>query len=242
MASTETPIDAEVTTHKTLAEALLGFQGEAGDLQLGKDAQGQVGSQKYKYLTLDKLMDAVRPTLTRHGLVWATLPGRDDTGSPALHFRLIHAASKEELAGAMPLMMTQEDPQRQGSALTYARRYSVSAVLGVVADDDDDAASATAPSRNGGARVTSSSPAQQTEPTATARQRGLINGKAGEKGLPPIELADIVLAATENEPRHFESQSAAEDWLRRAMDRLPARTVDTILAAIERAEPEDIPV
>jgi hypothetical protein len=73
---------------------------------------------------------------------------------------------------------------------------------------------------------------------ATARQRGLINGRANEKGLPPTTLAGIVLAASESETREFDSQSDAEAWLKRALDRLPARLVDPIIERISQAPVE----
>jgi hypothetical protein len=55
-----------------------------------------------------------------------------------LAYRLVHAATGDALEGSMPLMLKSADPQGQGSALTYARRYSIMAVLGLVPDEDDD--------------------------------------------------------------------------------------------------------
>jgi hypothetical protein len=44
----------------------------------------------------------------------------------------------------MPLLLAKSDPQGQGSAITYARRYALMAVLGLVADEDDDGNKASA--------------------------------------------------------------------------------------------------
>lgn len=38
----------------------------------------------------------------------------------------------------MPLMIMKLDPQSLGSSLTYARRYALSAIVGICADEDDD--------------------------------------------------------------------------------------------------------
>lgn len=92
---------------------------------------------------------------------------------------------------------------------------------------------------SGAARVTAR-PAQKTERVVTPKQRSLIFAKAGEKNMPPGDLANIVLAATESNPIDFESQTAAEDWLRRAMDRLPAKHVDAVLAGIGQADPVEV--
>jgi ERF superfamily len=129
---TEAVVDAEVVP-ATLMAALLAVQAEAP-----KIIKDQANLHfKSKFASLDAVMDAVGPILARHGLVWVTLPGREE-GEPVLAYKLVHAASGEELQGAMPLMLKSADPQGQGSALTYARRYSIMAVLGLVPDEDDD--------------------------------------------------------------------------------------------------------
>jgi uncharacterized protein (DUF3820 family) len=66
-------------------------------------------------------------------------------GAPALETRLIHAESGEQITSHMPLVLTKQDPQSQGSALTYARRYALLAILGLVGDEDDDASRAQSP-------------------------------------------------------------------------------------------------
>jgi hypothetical protein len=67
-----------------------------------------------------------------------TFPESAEGGRPVLGYRLQHAQSGEKVGGVMPLLLTKQDPQGLGSALTYARRYSLCAVLNLVADDDDD--------------------------------------------------------------------------------------------------------
>lgn len=117
----------------TLLEALLAFQKAAPTLQ--KDAINP--HFKAKYVSLDKLTEAVTPVLNEHGLVWLTKPVATDAG-PSLEYELIHVSSGERVSGVMPLLLKANDPQGQGSALTYARRYSMMTVLGLVANEDDD--------------------------------------------------------------------------------------------------------
>jgi hypothetical protein len=95
---------------------------------------------KGKYAPLDTIVETVGPILHKHGLVWMTLPGRDAHGDPSLTYRLAHAPTGEVLEGSMPLLLSKQDAQGQGSAITYARRYALCAVLNLVADDDDDGA------------------------------------------------------------------------------------------------------
>jgi hypothetical protein len=145
-----------------LAKALLAFQKEAPDLH--KDSKAVVptksgGKYEYRYLGLDGAMEKIRPLLTKHGLVLIQLPTVLD-GKPALRTKLMHESGEAE--EDTMLVLGAADPQGQGSALTYARRYSIMAVLGLVADEDDDATAAQ-PKRNGPAKA-GEPPAQADEP------------------------------------------------------------------------------
>lgn len=98
---------------------------------------------KSKYADLGAVWDAVQDALKNHDLTVTQFP--DAIGQePALTTMLIHA-SGEWLSGTYPLMVTDKEstPQGYGSALTYARRYGLSAVMGVIADTDDDGNAAT---------------------------------------------------------------------------------------------------
>lgn len=124
----------DMSSKDGLLPALLAVQGEAPTLP--KNAENP--HYKSKFCPLDTIVETIGPILNRHGLVWMTLPGRDEHGDPALTYRLSHAATGEKLEGTMPLLLSKADAQGQGSAITYARRYAICAVLNLVADDDDD--------------------------------------------------------------------------------------------------------
>jgi hypothetical protein len=117
----------------SLLEAVLALQADAPTLP--KDATNP--HFRSKYTPLDTIVETIRPLLGKHGLVWMTLPVSSE-GRPALFYRLAHAKTGEEISGTMPLLLGKEDSQGFGSAITYARRYSLCAVLNLVADDDDD--------------------------------------------------------------------------------------------------------
>src|SRR4051812_29575001 len=116
--------------HATLFAALLAVQGEAGTLT--KDATNP--HFRSKYVPLDTIVEEVGPILHRHGLVWMAKPGENGEGKPVLNYVLGHAKSGEREEGSMPLLLQKSDPQGQGSARTYARRYALCAVLNLVAD------------------------------------------------------------------------------------------------------------
>lgn len=91
------------------------------------------GTYKFKYATLDHLIEHVRGPLTENGLwfVQMTQPGEMVT-------RIVHE-SGEFVDSAVPMPNLPNKPQEAGSVLTYFRRYSLSVALGLASDEDDDA-------------------------------------------------------------------------------------------------------
>jgi hypothetical protein len=144
-----------VGTAGTLNEALLAVQGGLSDLQLRRNEKGEVeyktktggsGRFEYLYLSYPKLLEQVRPMLTRNGLVWQTFPTTLE-GVPALRYRLLHAPSSQAEGDVMKLMLDKQTSQAQGSGLTYARRQALMAVLEITPDGDDDGRAASKPAR-----------------------------------------------------------------------------------------------
>lgn len=97
------------------------------------------GRYTFKYATLDSIIDHVRPSLTENGLWFTQTLESGDNGKYRLVTTLLHS-SGQTIRSETPLLV--EDGggnQAFGSALTYMRRYSLTAMLGVAADEDDDA-------------------------------------------------------------------------------------------------------
>jgi hypothetical protein len=95
---------------------------------------------KSKYAALPDVVAHAAPILAKHGLAVTqsiTYIIAGDTIFDALKTALIHK-SGQYIENEMLLHLPKQDPQGQGSAVTYARRYSYMAILGLVADDDDD--------------------------------------------------------------------------------------------------------
>lgn len=98
---------------------------------------------KSSYADLTSVWDACRAALTKNGL--SVIQKTDfSEGEVWLETMLLHS-SGENITGRYPLRPQQQTPQGYGSALTYARRYSLAAMVGVVADEDDDGNAASAP-------------------------------------------------------------------------------------------------
>ncbi|MFM8798731.1 MAG: ERF family protein [Fluviibacter sp.] len=92
---------------------------------------------KSKFASLKAVREATEPILGRHGLKIMQFPSQTYDGKPALTTWLTHT-SGQFIRDTTPLSMAKSDPQAQGSAITYLRRYCWSSVLGLVTDEDDD--------------------------------------------------------------------------------------------------------
>lgn len=124
---------------KNLLNALASFQKDP--TIIGKTEDNPYFSSKY--VPLDKLMLRVREKLNEHGLTITQYPTTVEGGFPALATMLFHAESGEYLETIARLILVKDDPQAQGSAITYMRRYSIESILGIVTTKDDDANQAT---------------------------------------------------------------------------------------------------
>jgi hypothetical protein len=102
-----------------------------------KDTKGQIGQNRsYKYADLTSVWDACKQALSSNDIAVIQKPDFDNSGM-WLETMLLHA-SGESVTGRYPLRPAQDTPQAYGSAITYAKRYSLSAMVGVVTEEDDD--------------------------------------------------------------------------------------------------------
>jgi len=92
---------------------------------------------KSKYAALPEVVASAGPVLAKHGLAISQHITYDDSGNDCLMTYLLHK-SGQYIAYSMKLHIVKGDPQSQLSAVTYARRGSYMACLGLVADVDDD--------------------------------------------------------------------------------------------------------
>jgi hypothetical protein len=94
---------------------------------------------KNDYATLQATLDAVKPTLNECGLVLTQeiRHGNSEPGCVRVTTRIVHAASGEQTQDAQVIPLAKNDPQGHGSAVTYARRYAIQAMLAIASEDDD---------------------------------------------------------------------------------------------------------
>jgi hypothetical protein len=91
---------------------------------------------KSKYADLAAVWDAIRVPLTSNGI--AVLQNVENIGEAvAVTTRLVHAGQFYEF-GPLVVPLAQHTAHGIGSAITYGKRYSLSAAVGVATDEDDD--------------------------------------------------------------------------------------------------------
>ena len=211
---------------KEIATALSYFQGKMTAVK--KDATNPF--YKSKYATLDTIWDTIRKPLSENGLSVAQTMNLID-GKSVLETTLYHT-SGEWISGTQLVNPVKDDPQGLGSAITYARRYSLSAILGLVSDDDDDANTATKQESNVEQKVIVAKPVstvgetpQKTE-GITVPQTKKIHATAKEKGL-SVESARSYMQKT------FKKSSTKE---------LTKDEASTMIEFLEEIKPDDIPL
>lgn len=155
-------------THETFGHALAAFQRNLPSIKKGNRAtvpgkDGRTG-YGYDYADLTDVAEKVLPLLAVHGLSWYSGLDTDDQGSIVLRWELMHESGTGR-NGTLPIGGRGTPWQQLGSAITYARRYALTAATGVAPGGDDDDAQATAGSNAQPARP------QQQAPVAAAPER-----------------------------------------------------------------------
>ena len=130
-----------------LAEALAKVQGEIETAT--RDSENPF--YKSKYADLASIWDACRKQLAKNQLavIQTTQNNNGIDGTIILVTTLAHS-SGQWIRGFLKIRPIKNDPQGIGSAITYARRYALSAIVGVAPKDEDDDAENAMNRNNGG--------------------------------------------------------------------------------------------
>jgi hypothetical protein len=105
------------------------------------DETANAGSRTYKYLNLATLLKNIKPIFEKHDIAFSQKVTFDGTGDGRQTLgtveTIIFDENEQQTVCEYPFFVT-GDPQQVGSAITYARRYSLTTVLGIFPDKDDD--------------------------------------------------------------------------------------------------------
>lgn len=98
---------------------------------------------KNRYATLNSVIEVCREALTAQSVWVAQYPVAAEAGHLGLVTKLVHGESGQWQSSLMVMPLPKNDPQGYGSALTYARRYGLATLVGMVSEADDAAEAAT---------------------------------------------------------------------------------------------------
>jgi hypothetical protein len=153
-----------------------------------------------KYADLGACIDAVEDALLANGIAFIQETFEDATGV-TVETVFLHESGEERRCGKLHVPAAKQDPQGYGSALTYARRYSLMAACGIAPEDDDGAAATKAVKR-----FTSSGtngPVEVSDDRKTtiqlAASLAVNRFKKGEK----FEAYDEISGITDNEEKLY---------------------------------------
>lgn len=88
-----------------------------------------------RYADLASVWEACRGPLSRNGLAIIQSPSFN-VGHVTVETTILHSSGQWQ-SSELTMVPVKSDPQGIGSAITYIRRYSLAAVVGVAPDDDD---------------------------------------------------------------------------------------------------------
>jgi hypothetical protein len=191
-----------------------------------------------RYADLEATLDACRPILAANGIALLQMPVNGD-GGIGVHTLLIGHGEQMD-CGTFTLPMEGQTPQKAAGAITYARRYALTALFGLAQEDDDaNAASATK-------AHAAESPASNL---ASEGQRKAMWGKAKELGLTAERLGAGIAVYTQGRADHPDTVTASDartvlDSLqglidaRKAKAEAPVTTTEEALAA----QADDAPI
>jgi len=121
--------------------------------KVSKDSDNPFFSSKYA--DLNAHLQLVEPLLNENGLILIQPVELDSNGYNKVSTKIIDVDSGEEVVSSMSLVLSKNTMQEVGSAVSYARRYTLGSLLGMQAVDDDAEATmgrtnqqASAPKKN----------------------------------------------------------------------------------------------
>lgn len=171
--------------HEELTTLFAALRKARNEIQpVGKAKENFFGG---KYMELDSIKEAVDPVLESNGLYITQWPDQTASGEPGLTTILVHEGGGT-LQTTAALVLTKKDPQAQGSAITYMKRYAYVAILGIKGVDiDDDGNRASLPDNqitSRGEKVEGTNKASR----AATGQKGELEKAATEKGWTKAKL------------------------------------------------------
>ena len=144
---------------------------------------------KSKYVPLENVVQVVDEAMIDTGLSYTQGIADLEEGYLRVDTIVLHESGEYMIIKGSKVKPTKLDPQSAGSAITYARRYSLSTALGIASDTDDDGNGASQQAKNNQQSKNAQQPKAQPKPELTPEQKVVANiDWVNKKYKPEIEL------------------------------------------------------
>jgi hypothetical protein len=161
------------------------------------------------YADLGSVWDAARPVLGKNGL--CIMQTTEMVDKQIIMVTTLAHTSGQWVKSYLPLLLKKDDSQGIGAAMTYLRRYSLSALVGVVCEDDDDGETAVG---RGKAQKEEKEAKQKEEKEAKQKQ-----SVAPSPQVAPVEKIDQNQMDTLNAlVGHLEEPKPFFDWIKKSFN------------------------
>lgn len=159
---------------------------------------------KSSYADLGSVWDAARPVLSKYGLCVMQTTEMGADGSKIIMVTTLAHTSGQWVKSHLPLNPAKNDSQGVGAAITYLRRYSLSAIVGVVCDDEDDGETAC------GRGKTTQSQQNNQPPAPPVQEKQQAPERIGKTEI--IALTALIKSLDE------ESNKSFRDWIKKTFN------------------------
>jgi hypothetical protein len=92
---------------------------------------------KSSYITLDGILEYIRPILTKNQ-IWLVQEAKGLDTNVSVRTSLIHSSGEFMETESLEMIPSKNDPQVLGSLITYLKRYQLAALMGISSEVDDD--------------------------------------------------------------------------------------------------------
>jgi hypothetical protein len=149
---------------------------------------------QYTYADIGAISESCRDALHENGFAVIQTGAAEGNEGGALVTTLLHE-SGQWIRGAFPLVFDKPTSQAQGSAITYLRRYSLAALLGILTEDDD------------GQRASESNGSTHASTPAAGHPSGAPSGGGGGGSSSTISEAQVKRMYAKTKAAHLDKDS-----------------------------------
>ena len=195
-------IMTEPNQYNELFKALIKAQSEFPEVK--KTRRVKFNNVHYNYADLDDLVNAARPVLAKNNLGFLHRVNTNESGATFVECHLLHQ-SGQSIKCAVRVDLP-KDPKQAGSLITYFKRYSLEAMLGITTNEDDDGSVA---SQNVSRETPKAQSALITEPQRK-RLFAIVKEKGVGEGLDAKEQNEVIYDLIKNVLKKHNVKSSKE--------------------------------